>query len=494
MKQTTLKLSPESIGSLNPIWHYGANTCHAPLWFRDDLLRHLEICRDQLGFTRVRAHGTVGDGMETVRPNGEFSFERVVSSLRRLLDAGYTPFLEISHMPGALAANDNTICRYRFRSSPPRDWGQWGALIEAMIQALIKAFGHQELRRWDFEVWNEPDISFWTGTQEEYFRLYDIAAAAIKKADGQFRVGGPATARCKWIKEFFQHLDKPSADYPLDERTASRCDFISTHAYPSDLEFLDSDQGEVTLQASGVMRQLFADARNIINQYRNPSFPMICGEWNSSAGPLVENHDHCNNAAFVCKTMAELSDPFGENGAAGICQGSLFWNLSDIYEECGFHYEPFHGGYGLLTVNDVPKSSFRAFELLRRHRGQRIATSLSPVSQTGLGSMATTENHQTLITLWHLAEPTDDNQPVSVSIPAPENAKASRRSILPGHGSAYEKWLEMGSPQYPNRAILETLHEASVCEESSLTADAEGCCFRLTVEPGTVHQVEIVTP
>lgn len=487
----TFELNWQKRGPLNPIWSFGANTCHAPLWLRDDLQNHISTCRDQLGFTRLRAHGTIGDGMGTVQEKGSFSFDKLLTGLTRLLDSGQTPFFEISHMPRALAAGDENVCHYRFGAAPPRDWEKWREFVDSMIAALVKKFGHKELRKWDFEVWNEPDIAFWAGTQEEYFRLYDITAAAIKKADPQFRVGGPATARCQWIEDFLKHLSKPSREYPFSEKEVPRCNFISTHAYPSDLEFLDAAEGEVTLQESGVMKKLFAETRETVNQYRNPEFPIICGEWNSSAGPLATNHDECNNAAFICKTLIELSDPFGPAGTRGICQGSLYWNLSDIYEECDFHYQPFHGGYGLMNVNNIAKSSFRGFEMLHKHSGSRIPISWSKEAPASLGGLATTDAGRTLITIWYSTEPNQENQPVDLKFKIPGN-RIMGRSILPGEGSAYEKWLELDKPQFPTTTTLQALEKASRVKTFTLNENSEGET-ELTIAPGTVHQLEITS-
>ncbi len=58
---TSFELIPTQTAPLNPIWNFGGNPCHAPLWLRDDLRSQLETCRDRLGFTRLRAHGTVDD-------------------------------------------------------------------------------------------------------------------------------------------------------------------------------------------------------------------------------------------------------------------------------------------------------------------------------------------------------------------------------------------------------------------------------------------------
>ena len=78
------------------------------------------------------------------------------------------------------------------------------------------------MSRWAFEVWNEPNLEvFWSGTPEEYFRLYDVSARAVKSVDPDLRVGGPSSAAAGWIGELLGHLE--GSDLPLD--------FLSTHVY-----------------------------------------------------------------------------------------------------------------------------------------------------------------------------------------------------------------------------------------------------------------------
>ena len=68
-------------------------------------------------------------------------------------------------------------------------------------------YGIKELRRWFFEVWNEPNLkSFWTGSQSDYFRLYQHTAEAIKAVDERLKVGGPATANNAWVADFLELL------------------------------------------------------------------------------------------------------------------------------------------------------------------------------------------------------------------------------------------------------------------------------------------------
>jgi xylan 1,4-beta-xylosidase len=41
----------------------------------------------------------------------------------------------------------------------------------------VQRYGADTVRGWYFEVWNEPDIDYWHGTPEQYWKLYDTAVA-----------------------------------------------------------------------------------------------------------------------------------------------------------------------------------------------------------------------------------------------------------------------------------------------------------------------------
>ena len=45
------------------------------------------------------------------------------------------------------------------------------------------SYGLDEVSQWFFEVWNEPNCGFWTGDQEEYFKLLKVTSQAIKSVE-----------------------------------------------------------------------------------------------------------------------------------------------------------------------------------------------------------------------------------------------------------------------------------------------------------------------
>src|SRR6202000_1031387 len=132
--------------------------------------------------------------------------------------------VELSFTPCALASGKNTILWYHANTTPPQNPSQWGELVGQLAKHLVDRYGVQEVSTWNFEVWNEPNIVFWSGTKADYFELYRQSATAIKKVDQRLRVGGPSTAQAAWVSDLLAFC--ASEQLPID--------FASTHVYPDD--------------------------------------------------------------------------------------------------------------------------------------------------------------------------------------------------------------------------------------------------------------------
>lgn len=139
--------------------------------------------------------------------------------------AGMKPFVELSFMPSALASGKRTGLHYHNNITTPKDYEAWAAYIKEFAAYLINRYGEEEVESWRVEIWNEPDLgTFFSGTQQEYFKLYSYTVRALKAVDRKLRVGGPSTSAGRWLKEFLEYA----------ERENLPCDFVSTHQYPGD--------------------------------------------------------------------------------------------------------------------------------------------------------------------------------------------------------------------------------------------------------------------
>ncbi len=474
------------------VWSFGVNTCHAVLNTRADLNSHL-VMASEIGLRYVRSHNIFSEqvGLYQIQDGiPKYDFTTVDAIYDNIIAAGMLPFIELGFCPPALKSGDTTVAAYHANTSVPSSMRRWSELVTCFAEHLIDRYGLDMVARWYFEVWNEPDIVFFAGDQAAYFELYDHSAVAIKAVSERLRIGGPATARCAWIPEFLEHLERGSE---VTDGAAVPCDFISTHAYPSDIAFVDSDEGDVQLQQSNIMYKLYSTVRSQIDASRYRGLPLFMGEWNSSAGPYAANHDEKNNGAFLAKTLCELRN---------VIDGSLYWNVSDIYEEAEFHYTPFHGGYGIFNVNSIPKSSYNAFAFLDRLRGAEVPVQLRTGSYPeGCGALACYEadKRRLSILLYHYQEPeSPTNSPwqVDLRLDGLEVAAASlsASAVNDRGGSPYELWIEMGKPDYLTIAQHRKLLDRSAPEirRSCLRAAEDGSIqLAATLDPGDLQLLQL---
>ncbi len=432
----------EATTPLPHFWEHTVGSDHAPVTLRADWQAQLQRAHRELGFQHVRFHGLLSDDFRLLVSNYKkhfYSFFNCDQVFDFLLSIGMRPFVELSFMPTALASGTKTVFDYEANITPPRDYGQWSKLIEALASHCVKRYGVDEVAEWFFEVWNEPNLSwFWAGTQRDYFKLYRHTAEAIKKIDASLRVGGPATAKSEWIEDFVNFCD----------RNGVAADFITTHYYPNDgFEKVKDTEEQLFRSQRGIMRQMAEDTKR-----HAAGRPVYYTEWNASSDGRNPLHDESYAAAFAVSTIME---------ANGLVQGYSFWTFSDIFEEHYFPSTPFHGGFGLLNLHGIPKPVYRAFELL--HDVGTEQSLVDGLHETVDCSLIQKEASVTILLTNHTT-PGHSIEPEHIEIRldnAREPVAAYVKRIDDEHANAKRLWVEMGQPEYLQRKQIEQLEEAS---------------------------------
>jgi xylan 1,4-beta-xylosidase len=446
------------------VWEHTVGSCHAPLALRADWQAQLRRCHAELGFRRVRFHGLLSDDVGTlVRYKNEliYSFFNADRIADFLLSAGMEPFVELSFMPTALARGGQTIFSYRGNVSPPKDFTAWGELVRRLARNWVERYGADVVRRWYFEVWNEPNLSaFWAGTQKDYFELYRHTTLALKSVDAGLQVGGPATAANAWLPEFLDFC----------RREGLPADFVSTHHYPNDPLWSPAQdtEGELAGARRGALREWALEARREAG-----GRPLLFTEWNASSNPRFGRQDEPYAAAFAAKSALEAAD---------CTEAYSFWTFTDIFEENYFPSAPFHGGFGLLTLHGVPKPTYRAFELLHRLGSERL-----PVEggHETVDAWAARRGNGVTVLLTNHAMP---RQPIAAQrvrvelteAPPPRGAVLER--IDDEHANAKAVWVALGRPEYLRGEEVEALERASRLIPEEVAAEYEGGTARFEID------------
>lgn len=471
-------------------WKNTIATGHAHLLLRADLQQHLAILQRAIGYRYCRFHGLFHDDMAVVarRQDGTLAFrweqvDKIFDALQRI---GLRPHVELSTMPVALASGTATIDDWEWNVTPPRDYAEWGQLVGAFARHCLDRYGLDEIAQWYYEVWNEPNINFWTGTQEDYWKLYDASARALKKVSPRLRVGGPVTARAAWIPELIAHCS--SKGVPLD--------FISTHIYPQD-EFVEYPGGRGSPHQPGrFVPDVVQRVRQTVRQSVLPDLPVLFTEWNSLIplpdGELVWNHNPSIEDMSAAATVCDLAIAVDED-----CDTFCWWDASDVFEEGGMPQSEFSGTYGLLTLNGLHKSTFNAFTFLNRLRGGRLQVQHEALAP-GQGLVATGEGDGRQILLWNRVLPGMGAQPAwdgVVTLPWSASARPVlvQERITAGAGSCYETWQSLGTPQTLSpieRELLE-IHSAPEARLFLPGVESQQVTHKFHLAPGEVLYLEV---
>jgi xylan 1,4-beta-xylosidase len=407
----------------------------------EELRDALRLARRLLGIRAVRAHGILTDDPQlyTEGDRGPVLDLRWVTSVYdQLRQLGVAPVVELSFVPQALAAEGSPrVFRYQAPVAPPRDLRRWGQLVEGFVRHLVARYGRRQVRTWFFEVWNEPNLAvFWPASQEEYFRLYETTAQAIKDVDPRLRVGGPASAAAGWLHPFLDFASQPGI--PLD--------FLSTHTY-----------GNLPL-----------DLRPLTERSGRPGLPLLWTEWGVTPTHFHPVNDLVFGAPFILHGM---------KSAMGRLAALSYWVISDHFEELGEPNALFHGGFGLLTVGNLRKPRFWALALLERLGPIRLATSVEgDGAQSLVDALATRDVDGTLrILIWNgtLDQTRAEGDPVlrrTVELAIPNLAVGRYRfrhlRIDEEHSNIRRVWQELGGPPWPGPADWNRLRASDRLEEA----------------------------
>ncbi len=221
--------------SFRNLTDYCVGTGRVDLALHREYQDQLRAVQEKCHFRHIRGHGLFSDQMgiyqEFTFPNGEKRVWYCFTYLDRVMDAyvenGLKPFLELGFMPEKLASSDQTLFYWKAHTVPPREMGDWTALVQETLRHLIRRYGREEVESWPCEIWNEPNLpGFWENAdKEKYLALYRATALAVKEVLPGMRVGGPAICggegSQQWIRDFLQFC----------RDNALPVDFVTRHGY-----------------------------------------------------------------------------------------------------------------------------------------------------------------------------------------------------------------------------------------------------------------------
>ena len=454
-------------GELQHFWKtFGLG--HASLLLREEgqwgeiLKRQIQEAVTELGMNGVRQHGLLHDDMGVYREvHGQavYDFTLLNQVFDFYLSLGIKPLVELGSMPRDLASDPSaTNFQWKQGKSPPKDWQKWQDLVANFVQNLRQRYSAEEVDSWYFEVWNEPELeAFWSGTQQDYLKLYDHTVWGARSVSPNILVGGPTpsgphqlTGATRLGENFINHVLQHRA---LGEPMA--LDFFSIHTWA----FLYANIGG------------YFQTVDLLDRY-NLDIPILITE----AGPTWQFHldpqpqETIQGATFVGHTVSELITRSLATGKR-LPEVWSWWVLSDIFEESTYREEdPFIGCMGLVSRQGIKKPAYNAFKMLHMMGDRLINTQID--HQGSVHSFATKNAKGEVQILLANGRNPDGGPPqgryyevggrddVTIRLNGLGQHQYQIYKLDQQHGDAFSQWQRLGRPGWVQR----------LCSERSLGA------------------------
>jgi len=432
--------------------------------------------------------------------------------------AGVRPMVELGFMPKDLASTVPGVTEYQLHypkptmggasNNPPKDYKLWGELVQAYTAHLVARYGRAQVSTWYFEVWNEPDIVYWHGTPEEYFKLYDYAVAGVRAALPGAIVGGPAStgpSNAKagaFLEKFLDHClrDKSAAN-----GRAIPLDFISFHPKGRPVTVKDQDGGHVRMGIANELEAAQTGFRIVAKYPKFARLPIILSEADPegcAACSMRENpaNAYRNGPLYASYTAAAMKALFELQDATKV---NLIAMLSWSFE---FEGKDYFEGFRTLATNGIDKPILNLFRMAGMMAGERVATTSSGrvsldqlVSAGARGApdadaLATRADHQAAVMLWNYhdddvaAPATEVDVNVTGIPPGVKRVLLEHYRIDETHSNAYSVWKSMGSPQSPTPEQYAQLKAAGQLELLNSPAWVDVQDGKVTIETALPRQ------
>ena len=461
----------------------------------------------------IRAHHllTSGDGVAELKwsstnvyredANGKpiYDFKILDGIFDEYKAAGVVPMVELGFMPKDLTSGTNDYqVHYPGRATsgasnaPPKDYAKWQELVRVVVAHLVQRYGADTVRGWYFEVWNEPNIDYWHGTPEGYWKLYDTAVAGVRAALPGALVGGPATTgpndpkAYKFLDDFLTHVT--AAKVPMD--------FISFHV-----------KGIPRIQDSEVRMGITKELKDadkgfeIVARHKMNKLPIILSEADPEGCAACSMKVNPANA-YRNGTLYPSYTAVAYKGLLDLAARHKVNLLSMLSWSFEFENKEYFEGFRSLSTNGIDKPVLNFFRMAGLMKGTRVATTsnaavaLDAKIADGVGgpadidALATTSGREAAIMLWNYQDEEKSAPASSTDLTVRGLPKAASRVLVTHyriddtHSNAYTVWKAMGSPQKPSAAQIAELKSKDGLQllDSPRWIDAQGGAVSITTD------------
>lgn len=489
MRRIEVKVSADkSIGELKHNWRYiGYDECNythtpdgekllekfgqledAPYYFR----AHHMLCNGNL-------HGVYKWGSTNVYiedESGSVKYDYTVIDKITDIYKKYNgiPFFELGFMPMQLADDGKERTRWDWGtygeyknknwSRPPKDYKKWRDLIFNLVSHCVERYGREEVLTWYWELWNEPDISYWSGTVEEFCKLYDYTEDAVHAALPEARLSGPATTgptpgsnSAKFLDAFLEHC-KNGVNYVTGEK-GTRLDFITFHVKGGGFPFhlnppkrTPSTKSFVFQVKTGceIIKKHGYEDKEIVLSEADPDGWAAGGRFDNINMNFRNTEYYASYIASSYNNTEKIAKEFNMDVRP------LAWSFMFVGERC---FE----GTRTFSTQGIDKASLNLFKMYAKMGYTELDFKSSGeidilnqnIDSPEISGMAAKNNNggvQVLIYSHHDDWDITESSEINLAVGGLTDGKEYRvihYRIDGTHSNAYSTWLSEGSPDYP---------------------------------------------
>jgi xylan 1,4-beta-xylosidase len=489
-------------GPLKPIWAYFGYDEPNYTYMKDGKKLLTEISKLSKVPVNVRAHSLLvtGDGVaalkwgstnaytEDEKGNPIYNWTIIDKIFDTYIERGMKPIAQIGFMPQALSTHPepykhhwdpNTKYDEIFTgwAYPPRDYVKFANLVFEWVKHSVARYGKSEVETWHWELWNEPDIPYWKGTTEEYIKLYDYTADAVKRALPTAKVGGPETTgpgsknAALFLRTFLKHI--VSGKNYVTGKVGTPLDFISFHAKGQP----NLVNGMVQMNMGKQLRDIDKGFEIVASYPTLKNLPIIIGESDPEGCAACSEDFNPQNAyrngtmysSYTAASYARKSDLAESRGVNLL--GAVTWAFE-------FEDQAWFRGFRDLATNGVDKPVLNVFRMFGMMEGNRVVINqnlgynfknIRDSSVRGekhdINAFAAKEDRSATVMVWNYHDNNDltvADAAVAVNMFGLPNGKVLLRHyrIDRQHSNSYEAWKKMGSPKNPDKEQIALLEKA----------------------------------
>lgn len=419
-----------------------------------------------------------------------------------VLKHGCKPFVELGFMPQDLAdtarydlAKDTWIHQH-YRSygfaCPPKDYQKWHDLIFHLVRHCVERYGVDEVLLWYWELWNEPDLDYyWKGSIDEFNKLYDYTAAAVKAACPAARVGGPGTTNpidgrraAEFLEEFLKHCVN-GVNFTTGQ-TGTPLDFVSFHVKGGGYRADPKHRKQTPPSVQQILSHTQVGHRIISKYPALKNLECVLSEIDPDGWAAGGAWDNANlnfrNTEYYPSFVATAFDKVSRYARQNAWDVRLLsWAFMFVGERC---FE----GTRTFSTQGIDKAILNLFRMYARMGTQEIGFESSatndPLAYADISGFATLSGSKSLeVLIYNHHDDWDVSGEYEVDLDIEnlpfdaDNLVLKHYRIDQTHSNAYAEWVRQGKPMYPvlgQRAAIKARQGLELLEPPQTTTPHGG--------------------